>query len=524
MLSAYTSLSLKQLRDWNKDASIGALLSPFFELDALQLTVVLDDSNVDFEHVCSALMSIYFWYADFRRQTKATRRQELDVYISSLMNKKLILGLEYDLEFRHEFSGEKLANVSETANYVFKQSTPKSEQSLFKLKCPRQLKMDAYISAAVGGTFNLLHIGHKLLLSTILMIAPKAFIGVTVDQMNIKKTDSMYIESIEARKVAITQFVSKFRPTAIIDFVSVTDNLTGWDLPIECLVVSEETEKAIERFNQMRETPKLPKIEGVVVPLFPASEGSDHKESSSDIRKLIAAKVVDAKIYSDVKAKYTTAVLLLSQGSKVDSFPPRVEASFSRIAAFYSESHRFYHTLVHVHDCLDKQSKHFKLLTQEDSAKLTLALVYHDMIYVPGHKNNELLSARLMAADLTSLGVPENVIQKIHSLIMLTTNHNPALTDKLSQIMNEIDLSILTDPPEKYIAYSKNIREEYRIYSDDVYRHKRIEFLKMLLNQATPFYVDDVFEKALFLSNLNSEIDRLKKEIADSKKERKESI
>lgn len=81
-----------------------------------------------------------------------------------------------------------------------------------------------------------------------------------------------------------------------------------------------------------------------------------------------------------------------------------MEVRFCSLALLYSEQHRRYHTLNHIHDCLDKLRLNFKEhLSQHDFEVITLALIYHDVIYNPKAIDNEELSAQYFKEDAKSL-------------------------------------------------------------------------------------------------------------------------
>ena len=57
----------------------------------------------------------------------------------------------------------------------------------------------------------------------------------------------------------------------------------------------------------------------------------------------------------------------------------------------YQEKHRAYHNLEHVNDCLNQLDNFESEIT--DKHIIEMAIWYHDIIYNPYGKNNELKSA-----------------------------------------------------------------------------------------------------------------------------------
>jgi phosphopantetheine adenylyltransferase len=72
----------------------------------------------------------------------------------------------------------------------------------------------------VGGTFDHLHIGHQvLLLHTILSAQKKVIIGVTSEQMLLKKVNHEIIQSLLMRIHEAREFMRAINPDIELDFV-----------------------------------------------------------------------------------------------------------------------------------------------------------------------------------------------------------------------------------------------------------------------------------------------------------------
>lgn len=108
---------------------------------------------------------------------------------------------------------------------------------------------------ALGGTFDHLHSGHKILLSTAAWLTKdKLIVGVTDDTLLSSKSNSHVLESLEMRKANVRSFLELFKPGRIehrieYDIVTITDPYgpTGWDPNIQALVVSRETISGAEK-------------------------------------------------------------------------------------------------------------------------------------------------------------------------------------------------------------------------------------------------------------------------------------
>lgn len=167
--------------------------------------------------------------------------------------------------------------------------------------------------------------------------------------------------------------------------------------------------------------------------------------------------------------------------------------TFLRLMASYSESHRHYHTAVHIDVCL----KHLDQVRQlaNHSAEIEIALWFHDAIYKPRSTTNELDSANWCRNFLAANYVDQGVIERIHKLIMATC-HNAAPVSADEQLLLDIDLAILGAPEKIYWQFEANVRKEYKWVPGFIFRAKRKEILAGFL-QRERIYNSDYFFKAL---------------------------
>ncbi|KAI0256648.1 Nucleotidylyl transferase [Lactifluus subvellereus] len=97
---------------------------------------------------------------------------------------------------------------------------------------------------ALGGTFDHLHAGHKILLSMAAWIADeKVIVGVTDDALLTKKDNRDVLESLPERIQGVRRFMELFKPSLVYDIVPINDvyGPTATDPNIQALVVSKET-------------------------------------------------------------------------------------------------------------------------------------------------------------------------------------------------------------------------------------------------------------------------------------------
>lgn len=147
--------------------------------------------------------------------------------------------------------------------------------------------------AAVGGTFDHLHDGHKILLLMAAFVTKKHLIvGVTGPQMLLKKKYADAMESIQKRIKAVTAFLQQILPSLVTFAIYQIDDVcgpTGFVKDIDALVISEETRKGADFVNDYREKQGFSALEVVSVDVLGATGKEDlnweGKVSSTDLRE-----------------------------------------------------------------------------------------------------------------------------------------------------------------------------------------------------------------------------------------------
>ncbi|KAI6022730.1 hypothetical protein EDC04DRAFT_2869680 [Pisolithus marmoratus] len=136
-----------------------------------------------------------------------------------------------------------------------------------------------YPVVALGGTFDHLHAGHKILLSMGAWIAErKLIVGVTDDVLLQKKIHRDLLEPFSVRVEKIRSFLQLFRPDLEYELAAITDvyGPTGWDPDIQALVVSKETLSVAKE----RSRKSLPALQTFVIDVIsPDSEKLDHDDA-----------------------------------------------------------------------------------------------------------------------------------------------------------------------------------------------------------------------------------------------------
>ncbi|TFK30159.1 Nucleotidylyl transferase [Coprinopsis marcescibilis] len=140
-----------------------------------------------------------------------------------------------------------------------------------------------YPVVALGGTFDHIHAGHKILLSMGAWIAGwKLIVGVTSDSLLQKKPHANLIQPISNRIQHVRDFLEMFKPSLEYFITEITDvyGPTGWDADIQALVVSKETLKGAGAVAQCRKSKDLPPLETFVIDVISAThESLDHEDA-----------------------------------------------------------------------------------------------------------------------------------------------------------------------------------------------------------------------------------------------------
>ncbi|XOB90885.1 hypothetical protein ACMC9M_11080 [Pseudomonadota bacterium 24LQ007] len=166
---------------------------------------------------------------------------------------------------------------------------------------------------------------------------------------------------------------------------------------------------------------------------------------------------------------------------------PPSEECYHALRAAYSAKHRFYHTVDHI----DAMLTHFDGVKEiaEKPEELELAIWFHDAVYKPLSKTNELDSANWAQAFLTAHSYGKADIERVHNLIMATM-HNGNVKTPDEHLIVDIDLAILGAPPEVYDQFERNVRKEYRLVPGFIYRKKRKELLRSFLSSGSIYCLE----------------------------------
>jgi phosphopantetheine adenylyltransferase/dephospho-CoA kinase len=159
-----------------------------------------------------------------------------------------------------------------------------------------------YTNSIAGGTFDRIHIGHKIMLSECALLTKnQLLIGVTTQQFLKNKKLTELIEDFDVRCANIKHFLRTISPDLEVRTVPLDDpfgpSITESDY--QCLIVSQETYKNGLIINEKRKENKLTELEIHVIGIVKEDEqvisensGDEDKVSSSNERRRLLGKLL----------------------------------------------------------------------------------------------------------------------------------------------------------------------------------------------------------------------------------------
>lgn len=179
---------------------------------------------------------------------------------------------------------------------------------------------------------------------------------------------------------------------------------------------------------------------------------------------------------------------------------------FADLYQAYSTQTRHYHNLNHIQYLLNLIQE-VKAIADRPSI-IQLSAWFHDYVYHPQAKDNEIKSAIYTEKILKSLNIAPDTIQSVKQIILSTQKHQPLINNIDNLIFLDIDLAILGASPEQYTKYAQAIRQEYFWLSDRNYKQGRKQVLTNFLSRARIYYTNYFYQQLeqTARANLRAEI------------------
>lgn len=178
------------------------------------------------------------------------------------------------------------------------------------------------VKAAVAGTFNVLHEGHKALLDHAMWMADELYIGITSDRMASETRTE--VVPYYLRKKAVEDYVASKNEVAIVFPI---DDIYGppeiMD-SIDTLIVSEETQSNGELVSRMRVKRGLDPLKLSVVNIVPDCNGN----------KLSATDVMNGSVSRDGRSDVVRVAVGSTNRVKVEAVREIMESVYGSVRVY----------------------------------------------------------------------------------------------------------------------------------------------------------------------------------------------
>lgn len=174
------------------------------------------------------------------------------------------------------------------------------------------------------------------------------------------------------------------------------------------------------------------------------------------------------------------------------------------LEAAYAVPARAYHSFAHVQEVLGHYADVQAGPGWAQPAEAWLAVLYHDAVYVPGRRDNELRSAQL-AREHIQRWLPGSTVRcgRVTELIELTARHGSVDAEELTgdgalDAMHflDCDMAILGAPASEFREYDRAIASEYQgVVPAALFRFNRRRFLASILRRDRIFLSDFFHER-----------------------------
>lgn len=177
---------------------------------------------------------------------------------------------------------------------------------------------------------------------------------------------------------------------------------------------------------------------------------------------------------------------------------------WENLISYYNSPQRYYHNLDHIHQMLLLSDQYDLKITNKKT--FNISIFYHDVIYDVSRSDNELKSWELSKHLLSGL-IPSNELNLIKTYILATKNHKFNSNSNINLLL-DFDLFTLGKSWNEYLEYTKQIRKEYAIYTDQLYIPGRINVLRHFLCSKYIYKTKDFQDKYenQARNNLNKEL------------------
>jgi predicted metal-dependent HD superfamily phosphohydrolase len=183
----------------------------------------------------------------------------------------------------------------------------------------------------------------------------------------------------------------------------------------------------------------------------------------------------------------------------------QITSGWLPIEKAYTRKVRHYHNLHHLDYMYRVLQPAAHLL--ENKTAVWLALFFHDLVYSVRRHDNEERSAAEAGHFLRSVSAGTDLIEAVSNLILATKKHTASSSNDIN-LFTDADLCILGAAPGLYKTYTLQIRKEYRIYPNILYKPGRRKVLEHFLNMQCIFKTDYFHQQYETQARINLQTER----------------
>lgn len=132
----------------------------------------------------------------------------------------------------------------------------------------------------------------------------------------------------------------------------------------------------------------------------------------------------------------------------------------------------------------------------ENPKQSVMAILFGSYVFDPRREDNEERSADYVRNVCKNLGMSAQFAHNVTSMILSTKHNSYNIIDNDTDLVTDIDISVLGSSPEKFGEYRKNLRKEYSWMYDDTFTKAETLFFEKFSHRAH-IYSSDVFRKKL---------------------------
>ncbi len=163
-----------------------------------------------------------------------------------------------------------------------------------------------------------------------------------------------------------------------------------------------------------------------------------------------------------------------------------ISESWAEIVRAYQSAERYYHDLNHISDMLMLWEQHRADL--QHPKILALCIWFHDIVYQVDRKGNEQKSAERALHYLEQSELSATALTQVYQSILATQDHQLSFDYPDLAYLLDFDLAVLGRDWERYLEYTHQIRKEYSIYPDELYRPGRRKVLEHFLTRENLYF------------------------------------